>query len=125
MAKVTLNNFADEVQKLLDGYGENVERNVKEATHKVALLGVRTLQQESKNSVKGKVYYRGWRTFSETTRVSQKETIYNSKQPSLSHLLEYGHALRNGGRTAPREHIAPVEANVIDAMKRELEGRLK
>lgn len=125
MAKVTLSNFADEVQKLLDGYGEDVERNVKEATHKVALLGVRTLQSESKNAVDGKRYYRGWRSYSETTRLSQKETIYNDKQPGLPHLLEHGHALRNGGRTAPSAHIAPVEAKLVDAMKRELEGRLK
>lgn len=125
MAKVTLDNLAAEVGKMLDEYADEVTDNVKEATHKVALLTVRALQSESRQAVNGKKYYRGWRTYSETTRLSQKETIYNSKLPGLPHLLEYGHALRNGGRTAARIHIAPVEAEAEKMMTQELEARLK
>lgn len=125
MGKVRLDNLAEEVSKMLDEYADDVTNNVKEATHKVALLTVRALQSESKKSVNGKVYYRGWRTYSETTRLSQIETIYNAKLPGLPHLLEYGHAKRNGGRTQPKEHIGPVEDEAERLMTRELEARLK
>ena len=49
-------------------------------------------------------------------------TIYNAKLPGLAHLLEHGHAKVNGGRTAPRVHIAPVEKKLIEEYERNVEN---
>lgn len=114
--KVTADNLAQAIQEMLEEYADDVSDNVGEATHKVALIGVRALQSESP----GGKYPRGWRTWSETTRLGQKETIYNNKLPGLPHLLEYGHAKRNGGRTRAIVHIKPIEEQLIKSMQEEV-----
>ena len=117
MAKVTIDNLADAIMDMLEEYGDNVAEHAKEATHKVALLGVRALTSASP----GKKYKRGWRTWSETSFMGQKETIYNDKQPGLAHLLEHGHAKRNGGRTKAIIHIKPVEEELIEKLQEEVQ----
>lgn len=120
MLKVTIDNLAEVIRDQLSEYADDIEEHVNEATHKVALAGVRALQSSSV----GKRYPRGWRTWSETTRLGQKETIYNDKLPGLPHLLEYGHAKRNGGRTAAIVHIAPVEAELIKSFEEEVKNAI-
>lgn len=109
---------------MLDEYGDSITQDVQEATHKTALLVVRALRNESRSAVNGKKYYKGWRTYSVTTRLSQYETIYNADLPGMPHLLEYGHAKQNGGRTAAKVHIAPVAAEAERLMIAELEARI-
>jgi hypothetical protein len=57
----------------------------------------------------------------ETNRFGASAVIYNEKYPGLVHLLEKGHALRNGGRTAAKPHVAPVQ----EWMNEELRKRIK
>lgn len=117
MAKVTAENLAQFIHEQLEEYADDVKENVNEATHKVALAGVRALRADSP----GSRYPRGWRTWSETTRLGQKETIYNDKLPGLPHLLEHGHAKRNGGRTTAIVHIEPIESELIKSFTEEVE----
>ncbi|WP_313449200.1 HK97 gp10 family phage protein [Streptococcus parasuis] len=51
------------------------------------------------------VYEKGW-----THDIIDDAAIVhnNGKEKSLSHLLENGHATKNGGFVAPREHIRPA-----------------
>ena len=116
MAKVTAENLAAYIKEQLEEYAGDIQENVAEATHKVALAGVRALRAESP----GSRYPSGWRTWSETTRLQQKEIIYNSKLPGLPHLLEHGHAKRNGGRTRAIVHIQPVEDELIKSFEEEV-----
>lgn len=114
--KVSVENFAEFIHDQLAEYAEDMQDNIAEATHKIALAGVRALKAESP----GKKYPKGWRTWSETTRLQQKETIYNSDMPGIPHLLEHGHAMRNGGRSPAIVHIKPVEEELIKAFEEEV-----
>lgn len=55
-------------------------------------------------------YAKSWKMSTEKGRTNVKTTIYADKpEYRLTHLLEYGHAKRGGGRVQGQEHIEPAE----------------
>lgn len=126
--KVTIDNLGSEIKKILDEYAGNVDENVDEITKKVGKKGAQTLKNESlakfKDSKKHKKRYgQTWTSKAEKKRLYTTVTIYNS-QPGLPHLLEYGHASRNGGRVMGQEHISPVEQQLIAEFEREVRSKI-
>ena len=51
-------------------------------------------------------------------------TVWNEKHYQLTHLLEKGHALRDGGRSAAFPHIAPVEQKCEDELIRNIKKNI-
>ena len=124
MAKVTADNLASEIQKILDEYGDDVTKEVAEVTKEVAKKGRAALQSESTAKFKGTGRYaRGWTVTIDAGRLSTAAVIHN-KMPGLPHLLEHGHAKVNGGRVPGREHIKPVEDAINETYLNELARRL-
>ena len=121
MAKIVpIDRLTAEIEKILENYGENVQQNINEVVGEITKKGAKTQNQQSGQTFDGKKYRKSWTTQVETGRTSAQGTIY-SKIPGLPHLLEHGHALRGGGRTTGRAHIAPVE----EALVREFEQKVK
>lgn len=121
MAKlVPIDRLTAEIEKILEDYGENVQQNINEVVGEITKKGAKTLNRQSGQTFDGKKYRKSWTTQVETGRTSAQGTIY-SKIPGLPHLLEHGHALRGGGRTTGRAHIAPVE----EALVKEFETKVK
>ncbi|MBF4500233.1 HK97 gp10 family phage protein [Savagea sp. SN6] len=92
-------------------YTDEVEQGMKEAQEKVAKDGADKLKGSSPKRT-GK-YAKAW-------KAKEQEggwVIYNTKG-QLTHLLEKGHALRQGGRTRAFVHIEPVEQSVIDEFEK-------
>lgn len=116
--KVTIDNLADVVGDILQDYVDDVNEVSKEAIHKTALAGVKALKSESPKKT-GK-YSKGWRTFSNTTRTQQTEKIYNAAKPTLTHLLEKGHAKRGGGRVPGKPHVQPVMDELEKTLPKEV-----
>lgn len=126
--KVTLENLGKEIDKILEEYSGDIESNLDEITKKIGKKGAQALKNESlaafPDSKKHKKRYgQTWTSRAEKNRLYTTVTIYNS-QPGLPHLLEYGHASRNGGRVSGREHISPVEEQLIAEFEREVESKL-
>lgn len=109
---------ADELQKALTDYLENyvedIEEDVKDTVTEVAKEAKQELVQTSpKSGIARKTkYYKGW-AIRNGGRTRKKhyygKTVWNKTNYQLTHLLEFGHATRNGGRTNPQPHIRPVE----------------
>lgn len=117
--KCTIENFSSEIQKILQKYGEDVEKNTAQIVDEVAQKGAQVLRNTSPVDHKGKqsgAYARGWRVEKSGMKskrgLNQSATIYNT-HPQLPHLLEHGHALRQGGRSPAIPHIAPVEEIIV------------
>ena len=112
--KIPIDRLSAEINKILTEYGEQVQQDVDEAAQRVTRAGVKAVKGNSKSSFGGTgKYAAGWTSKFEKGRLSSQGTIYNGTVPGLPHLLEHGHANRNGGRTPGRPHIAPVEQQII------------
>lgn len=92
---------------------------------------IKTVTKKAQSELKGAgsfggtgKYRKGWKTKIEKTRISVDAVVYNAAEPGLTHLLENGHALANGGRSRAFPHIAPVndeaQTEVIDLLERKL-----
>lgn len=109
---------AQEGTQLLQGLFLTFDSEFHEALEKITKAGVAKLKKTSPRSSgkpsMEKHYASQWAMRKEITRFSFEGLIYN-KDPTyrLTHLLEYGHAKRGGGRTAAIPHIAPVEEELI------------
>lgn len=122
--KITINNLGSAIEDALSEYGDEVTADVKAVTKSMAQVGVRALKSESKSSFGGTGRYaKGWTYATRTERLSAGTTIYN-KLPGLPHLLENGHAKRNGGRVDGTVHIAPVEKELAEKFEKEILSKL-
>lgn len=107
------------VATILDDYEESIIDTVQSVTEDLAKEGLRKVKSASPvsgKSPKRSAYKSGWTKKVVTNRMGASATIYNGKYPGLVHLLEKGHALRNGGRTAAKPHVAPVQEWMNDEL---------
>ena len=127
--KVTIDNLASEIQKILDDYGDEVTGKLDEITKRVGQKGTQLLKNEAGAAFPdgtGK-YAKGWTYQVEKNRLYTTVTIYN-RTPGLPHLLEHGHAVVSGGRKvgeySGKKHIAPVEEKIIQDYEKEVISKL-
>jgi len=113
------------INKILTDYADEVAQNVDEVTVKVAQAGATALRASSRQTFGGTGRYaKGWTTTVQRDRAGVTAVIHNAETPGLPHLLEHGHANRDGGRTPGRAHIAPVEDAVVNAFQEEVASKL-
>ena len=98
----------------LENYVEDIEEDVEDTVTEVAKEAKQELIQTSPRSgiARDTKYYKGW-AIRNGGRTRNKhyygKTVWNKTNYQLTHLLEFGHTTRNGGRTNPQPHIRPVE----------------
>lgn len=128
--RVGADGLAAAVNAILEEYGESVKENVDLVVKEVAKAGVKALRAEARGAVGGTgKYASGWTSKVETGRMSTQGVLYNSKVPGLPHLLEHGHATRNGtGRvfnpTPAYPHIEKVEQELIREFETKVMSKL-
>lgn len=124
MAKTTIDTLSADIQKILDDYEDDVKENIAEITQKVGKKAVQALKANPGGFGGTGKYSKGWTMKMEENRLGVVAVVYNGKLPGLAHLLEHGHALRNGGRVSGTAHIKPVEEEAIEAFEKALEQKL-
>lgn len=118
---IDINLLNREVMKYLQEYKESIDTEVENIANEVGKKAVTELQQKSPKGAR-KEYCKGWRLKKEKYNKSiYSVKIYNATDYQLTHILENGHATKNGGRTKPQPHIKPVEKKY----SKEFEEKLK
>ncbi len=121
MAGINVDNLAAELAAGLTEYSDEITETIKNAVEEVSKSAVEELKKTS--PTRTGAYAKDWaaKKAYEDTR-SKRKTVYNKKHYQLTHLLEFGHAKRNGGRVAAVPHIKAVEEKVAqefeEAIKR-------
>ena len=110
------------ILKELQNYQKEVQEDMDKVADEVADEVVEKLKNESpkSNRKSGGAYAGSWKKSKDKGKIK----IHNKEHYRLTHLLERGHAKRNGGRTKAMPHIAPVEQFAIETVHKKLEERL-
>lgn len=119
--KIEISELGKAIQTVIEEYSEEAQKVVEETLPNVGKNAVKELKKRSPKKT-GK-YAKGWKSKVEKDRLGSKVIVYNKTSYQLTHLLEKGHANRNGGRTNGTPHIKPTEEKAVEnALKQIKEG---
>ena len=111
--KIESQRLADVINGYLAEYGSSVREAIEASSKKVAKEVVKELKQGGGFGGTGE-FNKGWTSKTEQTRMGSETVVYNKTAPGLAHLLEFGHAKANGGRTKAFNFIAPINDSIED-----------
>lgn len=121
MSNENINTAGAAIAEALAEYDQEIADATKQITDEVAKEAVDSLKKSSPKLTGS--YRKGWRKKqSYADKRTKRNTVYNKTDYQLTHLLEYGHASRNGGRVRAIQHIAPVEQAAIEALQERIEA---
>lgn len=114
MVKVPIEGLADAVEKELNLYGEKIVQGIKREARKSM---TRLVRETKATAPKRRPKYAGSitsKTLSESSRGAVYVWYVKGSEYRLSHLLERGHALRNGGRVGGTHFIESALNPIMD-----------
>lgn len=120
--KTSIDNLSEAFMAELNKYKNACDENADEAVKITAKEAVQELRNAnppgSGRYGSWKAYNKGW-TVTQTKRDKREHksaTVHNKDHYQLTHLLEKGHALAQGGRAKAFPHIAPVAERVEEKL---------
>lgn len=125
----SINEMAIEIEAALQEYSDEIAEDIKDEVKRVAKEAVEELKSTSPK--KTGEYKKGWKTRVEYEgRDDIRMTVYNGKKGQLTHLLENGHAIKNGtgrtyGRTRAFPHIVQAEQHAAEKLENKAKVRIK
>lgn len=117
------------IARQLDSLSKEVTEKANQAAEKAAAGAVEELKStspvrhtdvNSKKRPKPGLYAKGWKKTKEPTVLGLDTYTVHNTHYQLTHLLEFGHVLRQGGRAGEYPHIAQAEKNAGDKFLEEL-----
>ena len=117
--KININNLAAEINKSLEEYKNLQTEQLKKAVRKAGSA----VKNQIKNTAPKDTgeYAKSWRVTKVNESSNRLNLVVNSKDRyQLTHLLEYGHAKRGGGRVAAKPHLAAAEQTGIEVLESEI-----
>ena len=120
----SIQSMADDIKRYMDEYSRLAAYEMKEAVKAAADAAKKEV--EANAPVKSGKYAKSWAVKKTKENSTALElTLHSKTQYRLTHLLEFGHALRNGGRTEGQVHIAPAETLTEQTLEAEIRKRLE
>ena len=117
---VGVNDFSRAVSEMLSDWDEDVMEAVNAAAKKTADEAAKDLHSVGEFGGTGR-YKKGWTvTAKRRNRRDTEQIVHNKKEYQLTHLLEFGHAKQNGGRTKAFPHIGKIADKVPEIFEAKL-----
>ena len=104
-----IHNVANEIAKLVRQYTREVKEECEKAKEEVSKELVADIKRDAPKKTGD--YQKGWTVKKGKGR--KPALVHNKTDYQLTHLLEHGHAKKNGGRVQAKIHIAPNEEKAI------------
>lgn len=122
--RCTVSQMADVIMEGLEEYAKLAAEDMKKAVKKAGAEAKKDIQANA--PVRTGAYGKSWavKTTKETAN-AMEVVVYSRNRYQLAHLLEFGHALRKGGRTRAFPHIAPAEERAAQILEQEVEKALR
>lgn len=117
----------DLAKTIMDGLEEYKDLVVDEMKSECKKAGDLAKNEVKTNAPKRTgAYAKSW-TVKKTEETSESVTyiVHSKKKYQLAHLLENGHATRNGGRVEGKPHIKPAEEKAVKSLTENLERAIK
>ena len=120
---IRIEQLADTVMKGLEDYAKLAADDLKADVQKAG----KTVKQQIESTAPKKTgkYAKSWAVKKTRETSDSIRVVVYSKRYQLTHLLEFGHAMRGGGRTRAFPHIAPAEQAGIEQLARDIERDLR
>ena len=119
----SIDDMASEIMSGLQEYADLADTEMKKAVKKTATEVKKEIAANA--PVKSGRYKKSWTTKTAKENSHTLEmTVYSKDRYRLAHLLEKGHAKRNGGRVSGKPHIAPAEAHGEELLTQMIEEAL-
>ena len=116
--------FAQAVKQYLEIYVEDIGEAVEETSNQIGKEAKEELKRTSPKKT-GR-YSKGWTVKKDRKNKSYYTVkVWNRTDYQLTHLLEFGHATRNGGRTKAIPHIRPVEEKYKEKFERQIKEKIR
>lgn len=122
--KIGIDGLADVFNHIIDDYGDEVKKSMKEILPEVAKETTSKLKRSGSFKDRKGSYRKGWAKKIEEGRTGIKVRVHNKTDYQLTHLLEFGHAKAGGGRTRPFPHIAEANEYAQTQVVKKLKERL-
>lgn len=111
--------IARELRKEMEKYSSLVKEEfeaIKKETSKTLVQAIKLASPKRTGS-----YKKGWRM----KKTSKGYVIHNKTDYQLTHLLEYSHVKKGGGRTEGKPHIRPAEERAIKDFLKKIKKAVK
>lgn len=119
----SIDDMAAEIMRGLTEYADLADTAMKAAVKKTATSVKNEISANA--PVKSGRYKKSWTTKKTKENSHTLEmTVHSKDRYQLAHLLEKGHAKRNGGRVSGKPHIAPAEAHGEEMLTQLIEEAL-
>lgn len=108
MPGVSIDDLDKEIMKSLNEYADYAADEMKKAVKDAS----KTVRQDIREHapVKTGAYAKSWTVKTQKENATTiEQTVHSRNRYQLAHLLEKGHAKRNGGRVPAKPHIKPAE----------------
>jgi len=105
---VSIDQLADEIANAVREYTEDVSEAIAKKVDETADQVLSEVKTNYTYTDRSGDYSKGWKKTKADEPGVTRRVVWNKSHYRLVHLLEFGHAKRNGGRTRAFPHVRPA-----------------